>query len=279
MSAWPSPARSPAASGPRSGLGLLSAALVSAVVALVWRYPGSMGVVSPEATLVIGTVGLGFVGAVAPAQQLPTLMATVALVTLALGAMLLILARARLGYLMHYLPFPVVAGLIGGLGVLLVIGGLELAVPGLRAGDAAFWAGNGYELAATAAFGTLVWLIQDRWPGTLNLPVAGHGRGSAVLARAGSPAARRLAAAGHSTVDRRTRLRDSLWRSLSAVDWRAIAAASPTLAMLVVFLAVVVLADAATWSGARPAPGAERDPARLRHRQRWRRRRSAASRR
>ena len=106
--------------GPALGVGLLSTALVSIAVALVWRFPGSMGVISPEATLVIGTTGLQFVAAVAPEQQLATLMATVALVALALGVLLLVLARARLGYLMHYLPFPVVAGLIAGLGILIV---------------------------------------------------------------------------------------------------------------------------------------------------------------
>ena len=116
---------------PALSLGLLSSAMASIVAALPVRYPGGMGVISPEATLVIGGVGLQLAADVAPAQLLPTMLATVALVTLATAAMLYGMGRARLGYLMHYLPYPVVAGLIGGLGVLLVIGGLELAVPGL----------------------------------------------------------------------------------------------------------------------------------------------------
>ena len=233
---------------PALGLGLLSAAIISAVVALAWRYPGSMGVISPEATLVIGTVGLEFVATVAPAQQLPTLMATVALVSLALGVLLLVLARARLGYLMHYLPFPVVAGLIGGLGILLVIGGLELAVPGLRSGGGSLWRDHLPELAATAAFGTLVWLIQDRAPATLNIPL---------LVAAGI-ACFWLAPGAFERADWLLRgfdgapafmPGDSL-RSLAAVDWKAIAVAAPTLAMLVAFLAVVVLADAASMEAA-----------------------------
>jgi SulP family sulfate permease len=40
------------------------------------------------------------------------------------------------------------------------------------------------------------------------------------------------------------------WQSLGAVDWSAIAAASPTLGMLVAFLAIVVLADGASMEAA-----------------------------
>ena len=110
-------------------MGLLSAALVSIVVALVWRFPGSMGVISPEATLVIGTVGLDFVVAVAPDRQLPTMHGDGGAGRFGSRRPAPVLARARLGYLIHYLPFPVVAGLIGGLGILLVIGGLTWPCP------------------------------------------------------------------------------------------------------------------------------------------------------
>lgn len=229
---------------PALGLGLLSAALISVVVALGWRYPGSMGVISPEATLVIGTVGLDFVATVAPAQQLPTLMVTIALVSLALGALLLALSRARLGYLMHYLPFPVVAGLIGGLGILLMIGGLQLAVPTLRAGGVWYAGSNLAELAATAVFGTLVWLVQDRRPGTLNLPLlvtAGMACFWLVPGASGRPD---WLLQGFA--DATTSAPGDTWRALAAVDWSAVATASPTLAMLVAFLAIVVLADGAT---------------------------------
>ena len=233
---------------PALGLGLLSAALISVVVALIWRYPGSMGVISPEATLVIGTVGLDFVATVAPAQQMPTLMATVALVSLALGALLVVLSRARLGYLMHYLPFPVVAGLIGGLGVLLMIGGLELAVPGLRAGGDWSWGEHLPELTATAGFGTLLWLAQYRRPGTLNLPLLVAAAMACFWLTPGAAVRPDwlLQGFGGSV----TFAPGDTWRALGEIDWAALAAASPTLAMLVAFLAIVVLADGATMEAA-----------------------------
>ena len=226
------------------GMGLLSAALVSIVVALVWRFPGSMGVISPEATLVIGTVGLDFVVAVAPDRQLPTLMATVALVALALGVLLLVLARARLGYLIHYLPFPVVAGLIGGLGILLVIGGLKLAVPDLLAGGYRLAAVPPGELLATTAVGTLCWLVQHRWPATFNLPLLVTAATLAFWLAPGAAERSDWLLQGFDATT--TTVLGDVWRNPTGVDWVAIGSASPTLAMLVAFLAVVVLADGAT---------------------------------
>ena len=87
---------------PALRLGLLSAAVASVVAALRLPYPGGMGVISPEATLVIGGVGLQFAADVAPDRLLPTMLATVALVTLATAALLYAVGRRRLGYLMHY---------------------------------------------------------------------------------------------------------------------------------------------------------------------------------
>jgi SulP family sulfate permease len=230
---------------PALALGLLSAGLASLVAAAVLRYPGGMGVISPEATLVIGGVGLQFADAVAPAQLYPTMLATVALVTLATASMLFCVGRARLGYLMHYLPYPVVAGMIGGLGVLLIIGGLELAVPALRAEllerDPAVWP----KLAATAGLGTVLWLLHFYRPSVLNIPgavlacsilfwlLAGGAPGmESWVVRHGEAAV----AGGAGPV----------WTQLGSVDWQAIAGAAPTLAMLVVFLAVIVLTDAAS---------------------------------
>lgn len=230
---------------PALGLGLLSAALASLVAALTLRYPGGMGVISPEATLVIGGVGLQFADVVAPPQLYPTMLATVALVTLATASMLLCVGRARLGYLMHYLPYPVVAGMIGGLGVLLVIGGLELAVPALRTEmlkqDPDVW----LKLAATAGFGTILWLLQFYRSSVLNIP--GTVLAGSILfwlLVSGAPGMESwVVRHGESATAGDPGL---VWMQLGSVDWRAIAGAAPTLAMLVVFLAVIVLTDAAS---------------------------------
>ena len=156
---------------PALSLALLSSAVLGIVATLLLRYPGSSAVISPEATLVIGGVGLQFATDVEPDDLLPTMLATIALVSLATSATLFAVGRARLGYLMHYLPFPVVAGLIGGLGVLLVIGGLDLAVPGLESRALASRHEAWVELAATAAFGTILWLRHFCRPSPFNLPL------------------------------------------------------------------------------------------------------------
>ena len=156
------------------------------------------------------------------------------------------MGRARLGYLMHYLPYPVVAGLIGGLGVLLVIGGLELAVPSLRAGG---FLDRARGLARAGG---------DRSVRHAALAAALSARPRCSTSRAWSwsapscsgwsPRARRPWTAGRCGPSRRppTPVRGSSGRNSHEVDWRAIAAASPTLTMLVVFLAVILLTDAAS---------------------------------
>ena len=231
--------------GPALSLGLLSSAVAGIVAALALRYPGSMGVISPEATLVIGGVGLQFAAAVAPAQLYPTMLATIALVTLATAALLYGMGRARLGYLMHYLPYPVVAGLIGGLGVLLVIGGLELAVPGLRAEGGLARPEVWPKLAATALFGTALWVLHYRHRSVLNIPsMVLLGTVLFWLVAADSPALESWTM--QSTAPAAALDQHLVWTQLGAVDWSAILLASPTLAMLVVFLAVILLTDAAS---------------------------------
>ena len=226
-------------------LALLSSAVLGIVATLLLRYPGSSAVISPEATLVIGGVGLQFATDVEPDDLLPTMLATIALVSLATSATLFAVGRARLGYLMHYLPFPVVAGLIGGLGVLLVIGGLDLAVPGLESRALASRHEAWVELAATAAFGTILWLRHFCRPSPFNLPFMVVLGTTGFWAAAGLwelPAGWLLGPFPISPVT----LPGATWSLLDQVDWAAIAMAAPTLAMLVMFLSVIVLTDVAS---------------------------------
>jgi sulfate permease, SulP family len=226
-------------------LALLSSAVLGIVATLLLRYPGSSAVISPEATLVIGGVGLQFATDVEPDDLLPTMLATIALVSLATSATLFAVGRARLGYLMHYLPFPVVAGLIGGLGVLLVIGGLDLAAPGLESRALASRHETWVELAATAAFGTILWLRHFCRPSPFNLPFMVVLGTTGFWAAAGLwelPAGWLLGPFPISPVT----LPGATWSLLDQVDWAAIAMAAPTLAMLVMFLSVIVLTDVAS---------------------------------
>ena len=92
----------------------------------------------------------------APAQLFATMLATVAVVTLASAAILRDGPGApRLPD--RYLPYPLV-GLIGGLGVLLVIGGLELAVPSLGSADS--WMSGVRRAGGNRSFGTVLWLLR-----------------------------------------------------------------------------------------------------------------------
>ena len=193
----------------------------------------------------IGGVGLQFATDVQPDDLLPTMLAPSPWSASATSATLFAVGRARLGYLMHYLPFPVVAGLIGGLGVLLVIGGLDLAVPGLESRALASRHEAWVELAATAAFGTILWLRHFCRPSPFNLPLMVGLGTTGFWAAAGLwelPAGWLLGPFPISPVT----LPGATWSLLDQVDWAAIAMAAPTLAMLVMFLSVIVLTDVAS---------------------------------
>lgn len=106
------------------------------------------------------------------ADPLPTVLALFVLATATTGAALWLLGRLRLGRLVRFIPFPVVAGFLGGTGVLLVAGGVAvmlrapLAPAAMLAPDAlARWLpGLVFGLA-------LAWRMEVR-PGKLVVPLA-----------------------------------------------------------------------------------------------------------
>ncbi len=125
------PAGDPEAVATALSLGLLASAALCLVIALRFEQPSALGVIPPEITLLVGAL-LGPVVEVVPAaQRLPTSMMGTTLVALAAGAMMLLLGRWRLGRFAQLVPFPVVAGLVGGVGVLLLASAVDTFKPGI----------------------------------------------------------------------------------------------------------------------------------------------------
>ena len=59
---------------------------------------------------------------VAPDQAVASVVATVSVATLSVGALFYVLGRFRLGALIRYIPFPVIAGFLAGTGALVIKG-------------------------------------------------------------------------------------------------------------------------------------------------------------
>jgi SulP family sulfate permease len=232
--------------GELMSLALLTAAVLAAIVSLRLAYPAATGVVAPEVALVIGTVAAGYTGTVAPDQLMPTLLATIALASLAVGVVLYALGRARLGRIAQYVPFPVLAGLIGGLGVLLVQSSADLVLPGLWSRPELLQLPQaGLKLGLVAGIGALLLALHLARPSWLHVPAvvvvslagfwllgeAGPARDGWLLGPfpAGAPAMPGL-----------------VWGRLGEVDWPAVLTALPVIGSVVALMVVVVLIDAST---------------------------------
>jgi SulP family sulfate permease len=63
-----------------------------------------------------------------PDSQLPTVLMAIMVTSIVTGIFLLLLGRFRLGNLVRYIPYPVMAGFFAGIGFLFVKGGLEVAI-------------------------------------------------------------------------------------------------------------------------------------------------------
>lgn len=114
------------------GLVLVSAAILNLVMALLSRRPPMLALVQDAPGVVVAVM------AAALAAQLPagapatyaTVLAAIALTTVAAGALFLLLGQFRLGSLVRYLPYPVVGGFLAGTGWLLLLGGIAIMTGG-----------------------------------------------------------------------------------------------------------------------------------------------------
>ena len=165
-------------SGIGVGLGLVSAVILTLALVIGGSIPGTVGVGQSEPAVVLAFVATAMAAelqaAGMPDRLLPTVATTIAIASLAVGAIFFLLGRLRLGNLIRFVPYPVIVGFIGGMGWLL-IGGAVRAVTGLsllpinlppliEPAMLLHW------LPALFAGGGL-WILQHRRPRPLNVPL------------------------------------------------------------------------------------------------------------
>ncbi len=138
------------------GWGLAGMAAMGMVVALASSVRGVAAGPQDVPTVVVAAVAVDLV-ARDTADPLATLAAFVVVSSLVSGVGLVVVGRRRLGGLVRYVPYPVVAGFLGGTGVVLSLAGLSLLV-GAGPGDAP-WLRLVPGIAVAVA---LVWLGRRR---------------------------------------------------------------------------------------------------------------------
>ena len=111
------------------GLALLGSMLSGIVIALFTSLRGVVGGNQDVPAAILGVVVasvLAAMPAVATQSQIAaTVLAAVAVTTLATGAFMLVLGSFRLGNLIRFLPYPVIGGFLAGTGWLLAVGGIN----------------------------------------------------------------------------------------------------------------------------------------------------------
>ncbi|MGH2536833.1 MAG: SLC26A/SulP transporter family protein [Candidatus Promineifilaceae bacterium] len=121
------------------GLALVGQAVLTPLVTLFSSHVSAFGLSqdAPAASLAVAAAAAlsRIPAAASPEARLVSLIALVSLSTLATGLFFLLIARFRLGYLMRYMPFPVIGGFLAGTGWLLALGGVGVMTGlGLEAG-------------------------------------------------------------------------------------------------------------------------------------------------
>lgn len=227
---------------------LIGVALLVAVISLLGSYGGATAT-TQDASGVILALGVAAAAAALP-QASPEVRAATAtvllfVVTLAMGAVFMLLSAFRLGALARYLPLPVMGGFLAGTGWLLLIGGIGVAANApfasalLEPGALAQW-------LPALALGVLMLIVARRWSNPAMLAVvcvlavvAFYG---VMFALGHQPDA--LAAGGWLLGPFPSQL-DWRWpldaRTLAAVDWPALAAALPACAPAILIGALAML--------------------------------------
>ena len=121
------------------GACLLSSAIVAVVVALTSRYAGAVAKSQEESgvflALIVQAVMPALMASAEPDRVLPTLLAAMAAASIATGLACALLGLLRGGDLVRFLPFPVIAGFLAGVGWLVVGGAVSASGVSLDAAD------------------------------------------------------------------------------------------------------------------------------------------------
>ena len=237
------------------GMALFTTMVVAAIAAVTSPIRGVISISEEIPVVAIAGPAAAITAAmsgIAPAHDIAvTIVVAAAIATLSTGAILLILGYFRLGRLIRYVPFPVIAGFLAGTGWLILQGGLSVIAGdaiGLGSLHLLLAPGVALKCALGVAFAGLIALLQSRsqrpivLPLTLfialvayNLVVAAFAIPPEVLRAAGWVVPMRAGA--------------GLWppilpADLAAVDWDAIIASALMLPGIVIVTVMALLMNA-----------------------------------
>lgn len=112
------------------GMAIFSNAAIGIVVALLVPWPGTIATPLAAPTAVLATLASAIAarmdGSFPPQDILLTVLVAIIISTILGGLLLLVLGRFKLGNQIQRIPFPVIAGFMGGTGLILLEGSLQV---------------------------------------------------------------------------------------------------------------------------------------------------------
>jgi SulP family sulfate permease len=159
------------------GLGLFGSIVLSLCISLTSSYRGMVAsaqeVPGAILALIAGGIVRAFPAGTPAAEIMPTVVAAIALGSLASGTVYWLLGRLRLGSLVRLMPYPVIGGFLAATGWILVAGGLEVcaSLPANAHGIGAWFTPSAltHWLPGCGA-GLLLFLVSRRYHHYLVLP-------------------------------------------------------------------------------------------------------------
>lgn len=106
--------------------GLTASAMIGVIVALGSSFPGLYAGIQDASAAIIALSATAVAGALAGTLALDTVVAMMAVTSLATGASLLLVGYLGFGEVARFVPFPVIGGLLAGTGYLILAGALDI---------------------------------------------------------------------------------------------------------------------------------------------------------
>lgn len=110
------------------GLALWSTFITGLLLSVSSSFPGTMVSIGGKPAAVIAVAASAIVESVDPSERFPTVLAFIVLATVFTGVAAIALGTLGLGFLVRYIPFPVVGGFMAATGFLVMSGGWALLV-------------------------------------------------------------------------------------------------------------------------------------------------------
>ena len=112
------------------GVGLVGTATIGVIAALLSGFPSMYAGIQDNSAAILGLASASIATSVAGVQTVGTVLVMLSLTSLATALAFFLMATFGLGEIAKFVPFPVIGGLLAGIGYLIVVGSVDVLTSG-----------------------------------------------------------------------------------------------------------------------------------------------------